>query len=615
MRRIGLCLWLAGCGSTPAHHGNGDAGPDGDGGGFEPVAPALPEMTCPKGWREVPDPDVEGLVTCDPWPNDGPTDCTDDEAHFPGEAACRRIGTACPAGDYAEDIPAESTVLYVQGGAPAGGDGSVGSPFGTIADGLAAAPDGSVIALSKGTFDESVTLADPVTIWGACVAQTIVAPSTPAGTTPAIALVGRGGSTVKNLQVSGARLGIDANGNVEESHLSSVLVRGTLASGITALGGGSVEAQDVVVRDTQAYTGLYGVGVNVVDGGRVTLARVVLERNRTDGVVVFGAGSELVASDLAVRDTLPQETDGDHGAGIEVMEGAHATLERIAIDGNRDVGIGAYDGAQVVATDVSVRGTEGAQLSGLYGSGLVARGGAVVTLTRVTSSGNRTAGILVTDESTMVTATDVVVADTRAQEADGALGLGLAVQSGASAGWTRGVSVRNRTTGVLVDESSWTGNDVVVAETATRESTGDFGYGLVCSGAAQVDLVRARIESSHGIGLAAIEASSRIGAQDLLVTGTLEPDCAADGCPAIGTGIGAYEDATIAVTSFRSSDHAVAGVQLANGGAIDLHEGEVSRNPIGANVQTADFDSIRLQDGVRYVDNGVDLDTSASPLP
>lgn len=38
------------------------------------------------------------------------------------------------------------------------------------------------------------------------------------------------------------------------------------------------------------------------------------------------------------------------------------------------------------------------------------------------------------------------------------------------------------------------------------------------------------------------------------------------------------------------------GVQFANGGVIDLHEGEVSHNDIGANVQGAQFDSAKGED-------------------
>jgi hypothetical protein len=69
------------------------------------------------------------------------------------------------------------------------------------------------------------------------------------------------------------------------------------------------------------------------------------------------------------------------------------------------------------------------------------------------------------------------------------------------------------------------------------------------------------------------------------------------------------------VTRFRSADGALCGVQVGRGGGLDLHEGEVSQNPFGANVQDADYEVDRLRDDVRYFDNEVLLDTSALPLP
>ena len=52
------------------------------------------------------------------------------------------------------------------------------------------------------------------------------------------------------------------------------------------------------------------------------------------------------------------------------------------------------------------------------------------------------------------------------------------------------------------------------------------------------------------------------------------------------------------------------------GGEMDLLNGEVSSNTVcGVNVQTEDFDLSQLQDGVRYVDNGINLDSSQMPVP
>lgn len=156
---------------------------------------------CPEGWREVED---DGVVTCDPWPEGGPHECAEDEAHFPGEPGCSLIGTPCPEGNWAEDLPDDQEILYVLAGAPAGGDGTQASPFGSINEALDVAEEGTIVALSKGTFDEAVRLRNGITLWGACVAETAVACSTPSSETGTVTVGGRN-TVVRNLQIRGDR--------------------------------------------------------------------------------------------------------------------------------------------------------------------------------------------------------------------------------------------------------------------------------------------------------------------------------------------------------------------------------------------------------------------------
>jgi len=58
--------------------------------------------------------------------------------------------------------------------------------------------------------------------------------------------------------------------------------------------------------------------------------------------VAFGEGTEADLDDLWVHDTLGQELDGLGGRGVEVVLGAHATLEHAALERNRDVGLFAF---------------------------------------------------------------------------------------------------------------------------------------------------------------------------------------------------------------------------------------------------------------------------------
>ena len=69
----------------------------------------------------------DGPAWCEPWPGGAPEDCGADEAHFPGEPGCVRVGSACPAGGLPEGLPSDRPVVYVRAAAT-GGDGTVASP-------------------------------------------------------------------------------------------------------------------------------------------------------------------------------------------------------------------------------------------------------------------------------------------------------------------------------------------------------------------------------------------------------------------------------------------------------------------------------------------------------
>ena len=66
---------------------------------------------------------------------------------------------------------------------------------------------------------------------------------------------------------------------------------------------------------------------------------------------------------------------------------------------------------------------------------------------------------------------------------------------------------------------------------------------------------------------------------------------------------------------FSITRHALVGVQLATDAVLDLRDGEVAENPIGANVQVLDYPVDRLIDRVSYRNNGVNLQGERLELP
>ncbi len=708
------------CGPGARPAGDADADSDAD---AEATLPAPPVLTpCPEGWREVPpeeeggvttcDPwpgsspvnltpcpegwravEGDGVVTCDPWPEDGPQDCAEDEAHFPGEPGCTRIGTACPEGSWAEDLPDEGEILYVLAGAAEGGEGTREAPFGTIAEAIDAARDIDgrvVIALSKGTFDESVRLPNEVTLWGACVAQTIVTCSSYNTSIGTVSVGGRD-TVVRNLQLSGRRPGVTVAGGTSYSvRIENVLAVRSHCVALLVLNG-RLTGNRIVVRDTlPASDGLYGRGLNVEEGANVELVQAVFERNRDISIYVSGSNTILILSEVVVRDTMSKESDGTDGRGLEVKNGADTDITCAIFERNRRQGILALGSATRLAlNDVVVRNTQGQESDGLGGYGLHALKGVTVEVTRATFEGNRGVGVLAFDSGTKMTLNDVVVRDTQGQESDGVNGFGLLALYGVDVEATRATFERNRDTGVVAigSDTRLVFNDLVVRDTQSQSIDHRFGRGLTAQEGANVEVTRALFDRNREIGVIAIGPDTRLllndivirdtqgqeidgidgrglGVQDganvvvnralfernrdvgvlaigpgtsfilsdIVVRQTRERACVSAGCEGFHTGEGILSlgGASVEVNRFIVTENARCGVQLAqgsyededgvfrvyeNGGTIDIHDGVISHNPIGINVQTAGFDLDRLTNNVIFLDNGIDLDMTDIPVP
>jgi hypothetical protein len=564
-----LIFVLAGCGETPHGGTSRDGGVDTGDAGDDPAAPAPPEAAetprttpCPPGWRAVAD-DAEAFVAwCDPWPAAGPADCGADEAHFPGGAGCERVGPACPAGPFAEDLPA-TDVVYVDPSAPPGGDGSLAAPLPTIALAVAAVPDGGTIALAKGTYDELVRLGRPITLRGACVGETVVAPAVE-GYEAAITITNRGGVTVRDLTVQGPRFGIEVNAARAASRIESVVVDGATAVGLGVYGT-DLTATDLVVRRTRA-DGIQGHAIEVGSGALV-LDRAAIESNESIGVAVLGG--EATIRDGAIRDTTPRTSDGGNGYGVLVQGGAHLTMERVSVLRNHMEGVvGLAEGTRINASDLSIEDTfasdtslgfafdvqRGASaalvrawLARAGGVGLAAQEAgsemtaedvvvrdlslgptgtahgisvidAVLTATRTAVLGG-SGGVSVAGAATF-DGTDLVVADGIVSAA-GEFGYGMQVHDGATVSLTRARFERRMTTAIWVGGGAHVAaTDLAVRDMRERDAEDPVGYGAQVSEGSRLDLVRASFDRCNAAGLLVLDPASLLSAQDLSVTDT-----------------------------------------------------------------------------------------------
>jgi hypothetical protein len=647
--------------------------PDGgaDGGVPAPVPPELPRLTpCPDGWRETNDGEV---TTCEPWPEGGVEDCGVGEAHFPGESGCTSLGAACTGDRYAADLPAGT--IYVDADATSGaGTGTRTDPFGSIADALAVVDSGGTVALSAGVFDEAVMVtAGSFAIVGTCVSETTLTyPSGGEFTSPLT--VSGGTVTLRNLRITAASAGVVADGPTSDLTLEGVQIDDVALNGGYAGNGAHLTLRDAAVRDSRAGTDEMntGRGFNVNGGAAIDLERVVIERMYDIAVIATRPGTTVTARDVAVRHTQPRAHDLVAGRAFEITLGADGDLERVAIEDNHDVAILAGgDGSTVRVANAVVRRTDSRAANMTGGRGMeVARAGSLV-LERVTLDENRTLALFAIREGATLSATDVVIRRTRAEEesedggralgvedratalmmrawisdnrevailvdgsasaeltdlsvlrtaselATGTHGAGLSVQYGATVALTRAQFVENREAGLFVigEGATLTGMDVEVADTMGWEVSGFGGRGLGVQEGGRAELTRSSLVRNRDTGVFAYQPGSTVVLRDVRILQTDYPTCMPMGCPAPAAGLAAVRGGYIDAERFRIADGALVGIQISQAGTMDLVDGEVSGHPIGASVETADFDIERITTRVDYFDNETNLDTSALPVP
>ena len=588
-RLAGLAFVFAWCISAcgeplppPASDAGSDAGTSPDA-GLAPIAPAHaapPRFDCPEGWVDG-RVDEAGPTRCEPWSDGRPT-CGPNERLAAGSPGCVPIGPECPTGDFPDGLPS-SGIVYVESGS-AGGDGSAARPFATIPEAVAAAADGDTVLVAAGEYTRPVSIDRPMTLRGVCLDA---------------------------VMSGGAHFGVSADVTIESFRMQESFLGLTVWSG------------DVVVRDF-ASRDVPSDGVSVF-GGTLRLENVSVRGARGDGVQM-GRGAELVARGLEVSDasnySLELASAADVSDAVVTVEIA-GNVELIRCISDCDVRLSRLVVESSTRTSVTVLGGRFEMVDSLVrgpplaaaveGPGLFFHTGADVELTRVRLERGRWFGLLVGGASSLV-ATDLVIDEVVPGVSAGG-GHGLAAVEGSQMELTRVWVERADVVGVLISDAATAvvARDLTVRDTDAAAS-GLHGRGIQVQEGAS--LIGERLLLS-GNREASMVVSSGASARwtDATIAATRERACVSDGCDPAGIGLAAYLRASVSLERFSVVDAALVGVQVAHDGEIDLLDGEVARCPIGANVQVDGYDLERLRNGVRYRDNGVNLDTAEIVIP
>ncbi|MBW2461126.1 MAG: hypothetical protein JRH11_05735 [Deltaproteobacteria bacterium] len=633
------------------------------------------EWPCPSGWQNT----TEGNFTfCTPYADAGPSACPAGEAHFVGEPGCRAIGAACPSGEFADGLPSDGSVVFVSPGASPGGNGTMGSPYPTLAEvPWSTLTSGTTVALGKGTYPGIIRVPAGVHVVGACVNETVLTGAA-IGTSRAVIYGAAPGepASVRDLSiVDPQQFGVWA----DEGH--RLRVQGVLISGAAGWGafvqgvGTEMTLADVVIRDTRApLEGNSGAGILAVLGGRVEAVRVVVEDSAETGVIVASPGSEAELTDVAIIGSYPtsrEPTVSTEGRGLDVEYGASVVANHVYLQQNHESAIFvAREGARVALNDAVITDTLPRSDASTFGAGIFVGIDGHLSGSRVVVLRSAHHGLSL-GEGGSVELTDALVLDTRAPN-ENATGIGVYATRDSTLSLTRFGAAQNRSTGIIIGgPSEATLVDILVQDTLP---SGRFaaGYGLVFLEATTVNASRLVVEGNRMMGIGvilgstltltdavirntlpamdgagsygifaaseatldgtrvAVDGASSVGVisalggratlRDLRVTQVARPECEGEGCAGRPGGHGvSAEDSTLTIERFAVLGSELCGVFVAQSSVppeVDLMTGVVAGSRIGACLQAPGYDVERLTSGVVYMDNETNFDTNSRlPLP
>ena len=138
-----------------------------------------------------------------------------------GKPGCIVIGDPCPEGDWPEDLPTDNIRYVTPGGT---GDGRTKeTAAGSIQAMLSATTSGTTIALSKGRFEEHFEIARRQHLVGACARDTVIA-GLDASRQQVVGMTGSGESSLRNVTVTGATVGMRVSNTSVEVSVSGVII-------------------------------------------------------------------------------------------------------------------------------------------------------------------------------------------------------------------------------------------------------------------------------------------------------------------------------------------------------------------------------------------------------
>ena len=479
-----LCYGLGGCGDDSANAGDSQGG----------TQAASSQST-----------GTSSSSPSDDWRSWDPPTCEAGMMPVFNQTTCQSVGDPCPDGAWPSADGAAEPVLYVAPGG--GGDGtSSEAPLGSLTEGLARVGGAGTLLVAKGRYAEAIDVHGRVHIKGACASETIIDVSTPNAEDAVVDLTGTGGSTLENLTVTGARVGVWVWATQEPVNIRGVIIDGATVNGLlmTDENAGAI-IENLVVKNTQGSDGnlFDGMGIYIASTGDTTFTNTWLFRNQNVAIDVHGIDVHGIKEDidvhgltfqgLVIEETLPKTSDQTAGWGLRVATGARVTMTDALLDRSSRQAIDVHGiNTELAATRLVVRDTQAQRSDALWGQGLLIGDGAFVMLDDAVFTDNRLAAIDVHGIDGVLEARNIEVRGTKPRATDDVFGVGMLVTNQASARVVNGTFEGNHAMGVWAhgEGVSLTLESTTIENTYAQPADGVGGRGLEIATGAWASLAK-----------------------------------------------------------------------------------------------------------------------------
>ncbi|MBW2463184.1 MAG: hypothetical protein JRH11_16150, partial [Deltaproteobacteria bacterium] len=266
--------------------------------------------------------------------------------------------------------------------------------------------------------------------------------------------------------------------------------------------------------------GPFGRGLDVEGSATAEIHRALLDDN-TDFAIFGAADAELHFTDLVVRNTRAQESDGSHGRALSLSQGASATVSRAVFEDNLEIGVFVQgEGTEATLEDTVVRRvTPGLRFGGAEtGIGVTIEVGAAVTARGLRVEDCHFGGVVAQGDGSTFDGEDIVI-DTIGPDGRGDLGIGLAVERGSTMRLARAVVRDTHTLGISVKDpgAHLVAEDVAIHGVTARVLDGELGAGLGMIRGARAEVTRIHIEGTSSDGLFASDVDTHLTLTDATI--------------------------------------------------------------------------------------------------